>query len=170
MAGGRPITDGEPDRIDMQTTPRLKVQVHIHRTEGGRRLYALFHRCAEKGDYWQPVTGNAEPGEEPREAARREANEEAGVGCAAGGAGGEDLSPCLWVHDWSRDGTRFAEHIYALKSPDAKISIGSEHRAWEWLPYEAALARMAFEGNRRGLALVEEYLCGREKPGRTGSE
>lgn len=145
---------------------RLKVQVHIYRIEEGRRLYALFHRCAAKGDYWQPVTGNVEPDEDTAEAARREAFEEAGVPLRDESGAPCELSPLLHVHDWSRGGVHFAEHVYALKSPGGKITISGEHRAGEWLTYDAALQRMAFEGNRRGLALVEQYLAAGDRPDR----
>lgn len=133
---------------------RLKVQVHLWRRDtSGQRLYALLHRCAAKGDYWQPITGNVDPGEAVEICARREANEEAGIESRP-----DDLTPCLWVQDWARDGKVFAEHVFGLRCASDKIVISGEHRAYEWLPYDAAIQRLHFEGNRRGLALVEEWL------------
>ena len=133
---------------------RDKVQVHLWReNEAGGRLYAVFHRCAAKGDYWQPITGNVETGEKVDACALREVGEEAGVHARP-----EDLTPCLWVCDWSRGGVSFAEHVFGLRCSDDGIVLSSEHRAVEWLPYAGALARFAFEGNRRGLAWVENWL------------
>lgn len=138
------------------TEPKLKAQVHLYRETPEGRRWCLFHRCAAKGDYWQPITGNVDPGESPDACALRESWEEA-VARAEPAA----LSPCLWIHDWSRDGRRFAEHVYALRLDDAQaaeIKISGEHRAFEWVDYAEALRRLHFEGNRRGLALAEAWL------------
>lgn len=133
---------------------RQKVQVHLWRTgEGGERLYALFQRAPAKGDYWQPVTGNVDEGETPEQTALREAREEAGVDAARSA-----LSPRLWVHDWSREGQNFEEHVFALRCDGAECTISGEHRAFEWLRYGEALMRLKFEGNRRGLAFAESWL------------
>lgn len=134
--------------------PRQKVQVHLWREgAGGERLYAVFHRCAAKGDYWQPITGNVDAGETAKVCALREAGEEAGLEARA-----EDLTPRVWVHDWSRDGEVFEEHVFGLRARTSELAISGEHRSYEWVSYAEALKRMAFEGNRRGLAWVEEYL------------
>lgn len=137
---------------------RRKAQVHLWRlNDEGMRVYAALWRCAAKGEYWQPVTGNADPGESPAETALREAREELGVAASP-----EDLSPELWVHDWrypDRPGPLICESVFALRRHSDQLTLSSEHRAYRWLPYEEALAAFAFEGNRRGLAFVESYLA-----------
>ncbi len=135
--------------------PHLKVQVHLwsEPARGKGRRYAIFQRNAEKGDYWQPITGNVEPGETPVDCALRETREEAGIVAASA-----SLSPCLWVHDWSRGEKAFAEHVFALETGDQTLAISGEHRAVVWLAYKEALRKLHFEGNRRGLALAEAWL------------
>ena len=138
---------------------RQKVQVHLWRVEsGGGRLFAIFHRCEAKGDYWQPITGNVEAGETPEQCALREVAEEAGVDADL-----SDLTPCLEVQDWRREETRFAEHVFGLRCKGESITISGEHRAAEWVGVSEALARFYFEGNRRGLHLVEKWLEGAGK-------
>jgi len=133
---------------------RKKVQVHLWRTTPtGERLYAIFHRCAAKGDYWQPITGNVDKGETPEACALREAFEEAGVKLPP-----SELTPCVWIHDWSRGEKQFEERVFGLKCQDTKITISSEHRAYEWASYAEAIQCLQFEGNRRGMAWVESYL------------
>lgn len=138
---------------------RNKVQVHLWRpvAEGGR-VFAVLHRCEAKGDYWQPITGNVEQGETPEACALREAQEEAGVQ-----ADRDDLSPRLWVHDWERGGHVFAEHVFALRCAQPDLELSGEHRAYEWLPFEEALGRLHFEGNRRGLEMAERWIEERER-------
>ena len=64
----------ERDVVPREETLRL-VKVLPH--DGDRVL--LLHRRAERGDFWQPVTGGIEPGESPLDAARREMREETGA-------------------------------------------------------------------------------------------
>lgn len=138
---------------------RQKVQVHLWRADGGGgRFFAIFHRCEAKGDYWQPITGNVEADETPEQCALREVAEEAGVQ-----ADPSDLTPRLEVQDWQREGTRFAEHVFGLRCKGERITISGEHRAAEWVGVAEALARFHFEGNRRGLRRVQEWLEGAGK-------
>lgn len=131
-----------------------KVQVHLWRRDAAGNLhFAVFQRGAAKGSYWQPITGNVEAGEAPDACARREAEEEAGIQSKP-----NDLTPSLWIWDWSRGEKQFAEHIFGLQREDTSITLSHEHQRFEWVMYAEALARFPFEGNRRGLALTKAWI------------
>jgi hypothetical protein len=138
--------------------PELKVQVHLwRRDEAGRTLFAILQRTPAKGELWQPITGKVDPGESPEIAALREAREETGVEARP-----DDLSPCLWVHPWSRDGREFAEHVFALRCDSADLALSGEHQAHAWLDLDNALARLEFEGNRQGLLKARDWIAARK--------
>lgn len=64
--------------FERELTPRPEtvrlVKVLVH--DGDRVL--LLHRKPERGNFWQPITGTIESGEDPRDTAKRELVEETG--------------------------------------------------------------------------------------------
>ena len=108
----------------------------------------LLRRTAERGGFWQQVTGRRQEGERADAAARRELEEETGQSLPVRGlryrhsfAFG-DASPPALVH----------EEAFAADWPgDAPVRIGAEHDAAEWVSPEDALRRLPHPGLRRAI-------------------
>jgi len=150
----------------------VSVQLFRRTPEGIRFL--MLHRCAERGNFWQGVTGAPLPGESDLEAAIRETREETGY------AVGVRLLELA---------TRYA---YALRPEEADqwaslygpgvtsipvVSFGAEvvapsppvldpieHDDFDWCTYEAALALLdwpveadALDGRRRALTELFDF-------------
>lgn len=116
----------------------------------------LLRRTAERGGFWQIVTGRLQPGESALEAARRELSEETGrtlpivdLGYRHAFSFGEALPPRV-----------FEESGFAAvwePAGDPKLSP-EEHDAFEWVPVQEALTKLPFAGLketvRRALTLL----------------
>ncbi len=104
----------------------------------------LLRRAADRGGFWQIVTGRIAPGESASAAAAREVREETGAQVAP--------TPLHYVH-------RFAvgealppvvveETAFAARWPGGEVQLSAEHEEAAWLPAGEALARLPFEGLR----------------------
>jgi lipoyl(octanoyl) transferase len=119
----------------------------VRRTPRGPEVL-LLRRTAERGGFWQPVTGRRRAGERADVAARRELEEETGLSLPVRGlryrhtfAFGE-ASPPVLVH----------EEGFAADWPgDAPVRTGPEHDAVEWVRVEEALRRVQHAGLARAI-------------------
>ena len=116
----------------------------IRETQDGPEALVLERR-PERGGFWQTVTGRFEEGETPAQAAARELFEETGAQVPVMDLGyqhsfcvGEAQPPRL-----------VQEHGFAAQVPaDFKPTLSAEHTRAEWLPIDAAIERLPFEGLR----------------------
>ena len=131
--------------------PELQtVSVTLQR-EDGRVL--LLKRRAERGGFWQILTGRIEPGESPLQTAGREVHEETGfsprldeireLGYAHGFALGDRVPP-LFARE-----TAFA----ATVSGEPRLS--DEHDEHRWCTPDEALQLLPFAGLRRAVRLSQ---------------
>ena len=128
----------------------------IFKEEDGQRLYLTVEYKKEPG-YWGLVKGHVEAGETELETARREIYEEVG------------LQNLTFV-----DGFR-AEHHYHPEPDVDKLAVfflaqahndrvqylWGEHTAHRWLPVEAVIARLKYEGDREMIRRAEAFLQSR---------
>lgn len=138
----------------MVLSKRNKIQVHVFRRdrESGRCLFLLLHKCVERGSYWQPITGNANPEESAEACARRELREEVGM---------ESLKFLheLFSFEFEKKGQVFHETVYAAEAFGPEVTLSPEHDAYSWEPHEAARERIYYESNKEALDQVARKIA-----------
>jgi len=137
----------ESERRDAEVSMRT-VSVTVVRGQGPQARVLVLRRTAERGGFWQTITGRVEPGETPEQAAARELAEETGLNLPVRAldyrhafALAELLPPRL-----------AEETAFATWCPEGQEArLGPEHDAHEWLEAPAALQRLPFQGLREGV-------------------
>ena len=137
-------------------TETVQVQV-VKRAADGVRVLAL-HRSAERGGFWQPVTGRVEKGESVADAAARELLEETGLRGAP--------SPLAYRHAflWPREGRPAVaqETAFVARAPEGfspRLSA-AEHDEVRWVGAAEAEALFPHAGLKRAVRLACEGLAG----------
>jgi dATP pyrophosphohydrolase len=123
----------------------------------------LLERTEPRG-YWQSVTGALRWDETPAECAAREVREETGL--ATDGlvdARRGRVFPILpgFRHRYGPDVNNNLEHLWYLERPTIEpVRLApSEHVACEWLPIDAAIARVASWTNREALENIAQWAA-----------
>jgi lipoyl(octanoyl) transferase len=134
----------------------VKVVVH----DGERVL--LLHRRAERGNFWQPITGSIEDGELPLDAARRELGEETGHD---GEPETIDLQQSFMIESQFLAAT-IQPPIVATETaftfavpPGAAIHMdATEHDQYGWFSFAEAYEKIRWTDDREALEKVEARL------------
>ena len=132
----------------MATVQAGTVDVFVLAHDGSRWLALVLRRALDTRcpGAWETVHGHIEPGEEPEQAAVRELAEETGL--VPERLYSVRVQPIYIVRTHTVQlGIGFA----AMVSPGARITLGAEHAAYEWLPVDEAVARFAWPSERVGL-------------------
>ncbi len=132
------------------------VLVYIVRIKTGRAEHLLLRRC---GDYlqgtWQMVTGRIEPAEPAWQAGLREMEEETGL--IPERFYSADAIESFYLPQTNE--IVFAPAFVAFVSPDADVRLSpTEHDAYEWLPLEEALPKLAFQGQVRIMKAIDAHF------------
>jgi 8-oxo-dGTP pyrophosphatase MutT (NUDIX family) len=115
--------------------------------------YLLLHY--ESG-HWDFPKGHIEAGEEAQATARRELKEETGISEVRFSDG---YKGTLRYFFRQKGIGIFKIVIYFLAETDqSDVTLSSEHIGFEWLPYDAALARLTFKNSRDLLVKAHEHL------------
>jgi 8-oxo-dGTP pyrophosphatase MutT (NUDIX family) len=96
---------------------------------------------------WESVHGHIEPSEPPAEAAARELAEETGLKSERL----YNLSRVELFYQHRSDEVALVPVFVAFVSAEARVRLGSEHDAFEWLGLEPARSRLAWPRERRAL-------------------
>ena len=115
--------------------------------------YLLLHYGS---GHWDFPKGHIEAGEEARETARRELQEETGISQVR-------------ILDGYRQTLRyffrqqgigiFKAVIYFLaETAQPDVTLSNEHIGFDWLPCDAALARLTFKNSQELLTKAHEYV------------
>jgi 8-oxo-dGTP pyrophosphatase MutT (NUDIX family) len=127
--------------------------VPISLTDGIYKYLLIQHHAG----HWGFPKGHADPGEAALQAACREFVEETGISQYT--VTGEISFSEQYA--FTRDGKRFDKTVVyypAIVAMQAVSCQAEEIRDFAWLEYEAAIARLSFEGAKRVLTEVQTYL------------
>jgi 8-oxo-dGTP pyrophosphatase MutT (NUDIX family) len=115
----------------------------------------ILKRPPSRGSFWVPVSGKVEPTDTDLPSAlAREIAEETGF----------DRLANMFDLDWAvtfqgLDGTPWRLHAFAVELDAPRVPrLSDEHEAYEWLPLEAATARLHYEDNRAAVARLKERM------------
>lgn len=125
----------------------------------------VFHR-GEQIEYlllfstfWGFPKGHIEPGEDERTAALREIREEAGLQVTL-------LNGFRYVEKYTyqlKGQLNHKQAIYFVAQAHSRAArLSWEHSDMAWLPFDAALARLQFDGLRDALRAANEFLLERK--------
>ena len=136
-----------------ETIKLVKVLVH----DGDRVL--LLHRRAERGNFWQPITGSIEEGEQPLETARRELVEETGH---RGDPQSLELKQSFLIESAylasKYAGPIIASEINFAAALDSRLPIrmdAEEHDAHGWFTFAEAYEKIRWTDDREALEKLE---------------
>jgi bis(5'-nucleosidyl)-tetraphosphatase len=110
-------------------------------------------------NFWGFPKGHIEPGEDERAAALREINEEAGLKVTL-----LDGFRYMEKYTYQRRGNPSPKQaIYFLGEAHSRASrLSWEHSDMAWLSFDAALARLQFDGLRNMLRAANKFLLKRK--------
>ena len=128
---------------------RLEVLVHVRRGDE----FLLLHRTKPKGDYWHPVAGGVEAGEDWDTAALRELQEET----ALTAVDVREIGRFDYVREpWeSSPGMRVACRAFATDAPAGwEPTLNGEHDRYRWCSLAEAESLLRFPEPRELLRKV----------------
>jgi dATP pyrophosphohydrolase len=130
------------------------VDVYVIRIVGRAwRILALQRGPNGRSDgSWETVHGRIEPGERPELAARRELFEETGLRDER--LYSITVNP-FYLHQW---GSVQLAVVFAAFVVDEQITIGIEHKSWEWLTMAQAAKRFTWPREVEALAHIRKLL------------
>ena len=102
---------------------------------------------------WETVAGRIEPGERPEDAALRELREETGL--EADRLYNVTVQP-FYLHRLNT--VQLAIVFAAFVAEPGAVTLGPEHQRWEWLPVDAARARLAWPREREAVDHIVQLL------------
>ncbi len=149
-----------PDRLEERRVTELRVGVVdvyvIRRAGGGWEFLALQRGAGTRcPGAWEAVHGRLEEGERPEAGALRELREETGLDV-------ERLYNVtvqgFYLHTLGV--VQLAVAFAAVVPPEAPLTLGDEHAAWEWLPAGEARARFAWPREREAVDHITALLAG----------
>jgi len=134
-----------------EVLPELQtVSVTLQR-EDGRVL--LLKRRAERGGFWQILTGRIEPGESPLQTAAREVHEETGFSPRL-----DEIRELRYAHGFALGGRippLFARETAFAAAVSGEPRLSDEHDEHRWCTPDEALQLLPFAGLRRAVRLSQ---------------
>jgi 8-oxo-dGTP pyrophosphatase MutT (NUDIX family) len=124
----------------------------------------LFRRAPEPcflllhytSGHWDFPKGHIEPGEDARDTARRELKEETGISQVSFLDGFKETIRYFFRQHGV--GVFKVVIFFLAETAQSDVTLSHEHIGFDWLPYEAALARLTFKNARELLTKAHDYL------------
>lgn len=137
----------------------------IFRKERGRIFYLLLHYPGishrAKKDYWDFPKGHLEEGEGLKEAAKREIEEETGLKDIK--FVGNFKETIKYFFKWKGKNILKFVTFYLAQTKTKKVQISFEHLGYEWLSYEEAMEKLAFDNAKKILQKAHYFLVSTPK-------
>ena len=142
---------------------RLKIAAFLYCIDRVRDgpYFLILQRIKELGGFWQPVTGSVETNETPIQAVRREVTEETGLDTF------DIIHGPVYDFCFKKQGTRFREYVFGVRSTRQDLTLSSEHTDFTWLPYDQVLAFLHWDSNKEGLRRLYRFLLHDPTSGKT---
>jgi len=143
----------------MTAAPVVRViDCHAARQTPEGWQYLVLRRAPDRYDAgrWRVVTGKIEAGETAWQTALRELREETALEA-------QRLIAVPYVnqfYEWQHDRINAIPVFLAVVAADVSVTLDDEHVEAEWLPFDAAVERLAWPGQREGMAAADSLLTG----------
>lgn len=131
-----------------------QVEVIVFTQKEGNLLFLLLKRNPEKGNFWQPITGNVEVGETFKEAALRELKEEIGISKIL------RFIDTNYSFEFFDDDRQQYERVFGVEiEPDSAIILSHEHTNFVWVEEGKAIDNyLKYPGNKEGIRKLVEKI------------
>ena len=146
------------DLVPRQESIRL-VKIVVH----DRDRVLLLHRRAERGNFWQPITGSIEPGESAADTARREMIEETGIAVMPRESG---LTQSFMIESQFLAAKHPAPIIASEVAFSARVDSRQqirldteEHDEYGWFSFAEAYEKIRWTDDREALELLENRIA-----------
>ncbi len=127
----------------------------IYRHNDGKIEYLLLRRNAQKGGFWQPVTGGIRQGEMPKEALSRELQEELNLS-------NDEYEISGFAHSFQftlESGQKITEHVFGINLTGKKeLSLSWEHTEYRWVDLKEAINLFKWDSNKEAIEKLDIYL------------
>ncbi len=145
---------------------KIQVQSIVFRKKENKQEFLLLKRTAEKGGFWQPVSGGMEPEDKTiLDTAYRELKEEANIQK-------KDIIKTLKdVHYFEVDEHYLTnepiepikEYVFGIEiKPETKIRIENnhcnEHEEIKWTVFDEAIKMLKWENNKEGFKKLHKII------------
>jgi 8-oxo-dGTP pyrophosphatase MutT (NUDIX family) len=141
--------------------PKKKAQVWVCFREGAEYFFLLLKTNAERGLFWQPVTGGVEPDESVELAALRECREETGLQPKTA------LRAVAEPFEFTGRYGDFIEYPFLIEvsaQDRQKVKLDPrEHVEFQWCTAQKAFEQLKFESNARVLREILKVLSNRSE-------
>ena len=139
------------------------IEICVFKISRGQPEYLLLHRAEREKVYpgiWQLLSGTIEKNERTYDAALREFKEETRLKVRR-----------FWVapfvnsfYEPDYDAINLSPLFVVEVEGRSVPHLSSEHSEYGWFPYEQALEKLVWPGQRAGLKIAHECIVGGEKP------
>jgi 8-oxo-dGTP pyrophosphatase MutT (NUDIX family) len=136
----------------MRTT---QIEAILFRKEADAVRYLLFKRNAQKGGFWQPVTGGVEEGESIEDCLKRELSEETGFHDP------KNIIDLRFHFSFPDDhGGVLTEYVYGVElAADQEPKLSSEHTEYRWVDLDEAMQLLKWEDNKVALGKLNDIVA-----------
>ncbi len=116
--------------------------------------FLLLKRIAERGGFWQSITGGVGVGEDRIKAIRRELKEETGI------TKFKKVIDTKFSYSFvNREGRKLEEHVYGIEiNPNQKITLSWEHTERKWVDLKEALKLLKYKNNKKAFKILYQRI------------